>query len=144
MVNLIEGQLNLRDAVRGTISYTNPGNGKVYALREDSNSFVRPRGWHLDEAHVMTVNGVVVSGSIFDFALYCSTMQLSWKRNGPLLLLASQLGRTIEPPCGTTCLWQPTVSGLYWYHSCYSPLETITAAFQMEEILYQLRDHRWD
>jgi hypothetical protein len=70
---------------------------------------------------VMTVNGVVVSGSIFDFALYCSTMQLSWKRNGPLLLLASQLGRTIEPPCGTTCLWQPTVSGLYWYHSCYSP-----------------------
>ena len=70
--NIIEGQRNLRDAVRGTIKYTNPANGKVYALRKDApiaKLFVRPRGWHLDEAHV-TVDGRVASGGLFDFALF--------------------------------------------------------------------------
>ena len=68
--NLIEGQVNLRDAVQGTISYTSPSTGKEYTLgKKTAVIFVRPRGWHLDEAHV-TVNGQVASGSIFDFALY--------------------------------------------------------------------------
>lgn len=70
--NLIEGQINLRDAVRGTITYINPSNRKEYKLKDESSRaklFVRPRGWHLDEAHV-TVNGRVVSGSLFDFSLF--------------------------------------------------------------------------
>jgi malate synthase len=68
--NLTEGQRNLRDATRGKITYTNKQTGRVYALKEKTAVlFVRPRGWHLDEAHV-TVNGRVASGSLFDFALY--------------------------------------------------------------------------
>jgi malate synthase len=70
--NLIEGQINLRDAVRGTITYTNPSNQKEYRLKDKEKCaklFVRPRGWHLDEAHV-TVNGRVASGSLFDFSLF--------------------------------------------------------------------------
>ena len=60
----------MRDAVRGKITYTNPETGRVYALKQKTAVlFVRPRGWHLDEAHV-TVNGRVISGSLFDFALY--------------------------------------------------------------------------
>jgi malate synthase len=65
-----EGQRNLRDATRGKITYTNAETGRVYALKQKTAVlFVRPRGWHLDEAHV-TVNGRVASGSLFDFALY--------------------------------------------------------------------------
>ncbi len=68
--NIVEGQRNLKDAVNHTISFTNPRNGKVYELNEKTSVlFVRPRGWHLDEAHI-TVNGKAASGSIVDFALY--------------------------------------------------------------------------
>ena len=67
--NLIEGQINLRDAVDGTISYTAP-DGKRYALKERrATLMVRPRGWHLVERHV-TVDGAPVSGALFDFALF--------------------------------------------------------------------------
>jgi malate synthase len=68
--NLVEGQLNLRDAVNGSISSTNPSNGKLYALNpHNATLMVRPRGWHLDKSHVL-VNSKVASASIFDFALY--------------------------------------------------------------------------
>jgi len=67
--NIIEGQQNLKDAVAGTIT-VNKQSGKVYRLNEETSTlFVRPRGWHLDEAHI-TVNGQSASGSIVDFALF--------------------------------------------------------------------------
>src|SRR6185437_14306489 len=68
--NLIEGQLNLRDAVRRTIAFTDPKTGKGYRLVEKpAVLFVRPRGWHLEERHI-TRNGEAISGSLFDFGLY--------------------------------------------------------------------------
>ncbi|CAB9517604.1 Malate synthase 1, glyoxysomal [Seminavis robusta] len=152
--NLIEGQLNLRDAVRGTISFTNPANGKVYALKPKiSTLFVRPRGWHLEEAHV-TVNGKVASGSIFDFALYLfhNVHALTAKGTGPYYYLP-KLESHLEAR-----LWNDVFVTAQQYlgvpvGTCRATvlLETITAAFEMEEILYELRDHslglncgRWD
>src|SRR6478752_2430230 len=67
--NMVEGQINLRDAIRRTISFTSP-EGKAYQLREQiAVLLVRPRGWHLPEKH-MLVDGKPVSGSLFDFGLY--------------------------------------------------------------------------
>eukprot|EP01083_Nonionella_stella_P052160 138483_1 len=80
--NLTEGQRNLRDAVRGTITYTNPLTGRVYAPKKKTAVlFVRPRGWHLDEAHV-SVNGRAASGSLFDFGLYLYHNVHALLRNG--------------------------------------------------------------
>jgi malate synthase len=152
--NVIEGQLNLRDAVQGTISYTNPGNGKVYSLNPTTSVlFVRPRGWHLDEAHV-TVNGRVASGSIFDFALYFfhNVYQLRDKGTGPYFYLP-KLESHLEAR-----LWNDVFVAAQQYLGvpvgtvrATVLLETIVAAFEMEEILYELRDHslglncgRWD
>jgi malate synthase len=152
--NVIDGQLNLRDAVNGTISYTNPSNGKVYELKDRTATlFVRPRGWHLDEAHV-TVNGVVASASIFDFALYFfhNVNALLEKGTGPYYYLP-KLESHLE-----AALWNDVFVTAQQYLGLPTGtiratvlLETITAAFQMEEILFQLRDHslglncgRWD
>lgn len=152
--NIIEGQLNLRDAVSGTISYTNPANGKVYTLNQKTATlFVRPRGWHLDEAHV-TVNGISASGSIFDFALflYHNHVALRNKRTAPYYYLP-KLESHLEAR-----LWNDVIVTAQQYLGlplgavrATVLLETITAAFEMEEILYELRDHslglncgRWD
>src|SRR6185437_5999451 len=68
--NLLDGHINLRDAVRRTIAYADPATGKQYKLNEKvAVLFVRPRGWHLEERHVL-VDGEPMSGSIFDFGLY--------------------------------------------------------------------------
>jgi malate synthase len=152
--NVTEGQLNLRDAVRGTISYTNPDNGKVYKLEpKTATLFVRPRGWHLDEAHVL-VNGKVASGSIFDFGLYLFHNHVALKAKGtrPYYYLP-KMESYLEAR-----LWNDVFSAAQQYLGidvgtirATVLLETITAAFQMEEILYELRDHmlglncgRWD
>jgi len=152
--NLVEGQLNLRDAVRGDISYTNPGNGKIYKLNSKTSTlFVRPRGWHLDEAHI-TVNGQVASGSIFDFALYFfhNVHSLTAKGTGPYFYLP-KLESHLEAR-----LWNDVFVTAQQYLGvpigtirATVLLETITASFEMEEILYELRDHslglncgRWD
>ena len=87
--NVIEGQQNLKDAVNGTISFANPRTGKVYRLNEKTAVlFVRPRGWHLDEAHI-TINGKSASGSIVDFALYFyhNVHNLVKKGTGPYFYL---------------------------------------------------------
>ncbi|KAL7537304.1 hypothetical protein ACHAWF_005724 [Thalassiosira exigua] len=152
--NLTEGQRNLRDAVRGKISYTNPATGKVYALKEKTAVlFVRPRGWHLDEAHV-TVNGRVASGSLFDFGLYFyhNVHTLLQKGTRPYFYLP-KLEDYLEAR-----LWNDVFRAAQSYFGVPPGtiratvlLETITAAFQMEEILYELRAHslglncgRWD
>jgi malate synthase len=153
--NIIEGQLNLRDAVRGTISFTDPNSGKSYKLNPKGTSvlFVRPRGWHLNEAHV-TVNGKVASGAIFDFAMYFfhNVQALTEKGSGPYFYLP-KLESHLEAR-----LWNDVFLAAQQYlcvpvGTCRATvlLETITAAFEMEEILYELRQHslglncgRWD
>lgn len=152
--NLIEGQVNLRDAVRGDISFTNPDNSKIYKLNpKTSTLFVRPRGWHLDEAHI-TVDGNFASGSIFDFALYFfhNVHALSAKGTGPYFYLP-KLESHLEAR-----LWNDVFVMAQQYLGvpigtirATVLLETITASFEMEEILYELRDHslglncgRWD
>lgn len=152
--NLTEGQRNLRDAVRGTITYTNPKTGKVYAPRKDTAVlFVRPRGWHLDEGHV-TVNGRVASGSLFDFGLYFFHNAHRLLANGtrPYFYLPKLEGYL------EARLWNDVFVAAQRYLGVPSGtvratvlLETITAAFEMEEILYELKDHslglncgRWD
>ena len=67
--NVMDGQINLRDAINKTISFTNTENGKEYKLNEKTATlFVRPRGWHLEEKHMM-IDGEPISGSLFDFGL---------------------------------------------------------------------------
>jgi malate synthase len=150
----VEGQVNLRDANKRTIIYTNPANGKVYKLnRKTSVLFVRPRGWHLNEAH-LTVNGRVASGAIFDFALYLfhNAHLLAESGSGPYYYLP-KLESHLEAR-----LWNDVFVSAQQYLGIEVGtvratvlLETITAAFEMEDILYELRQHslglncgRWD
>mmetsp|Transcript_4860 Transcript_4860/g.6291 ORF Transcript_4860/g.6291 Transcript_4860/m.6291 type:complete len:543 (-) Transcript_4860:678-2306(-) len=152
--NITEGQKNLKDAVRGDISFTNPNTGKLYVLNKTTSVlFVRPRGWHLDEAHV-TVNGKVASGSIFDFALYFyhNAHELLKKGTGPYFYLPKLESHK------EARLWNDVFVAAQQYLGCPQGtiratvlLETITAAYEMEDILYELRDHsvglncgRWD
>ncbi|GMH83189.1 hypothetical protein TL16_g09515, partial [Triparma laevis f. inornata] len=151
-----EGQRNLRDAVNGTISFTNPANGKVYAPRKDgklATLLVRPRGWHLDESHV-TINNKVCSGSLFDFGLYFfhNVHNLVKKGSGAYFYLPKLEGYL------EARLWNDVFVAAQNYLGVPRGtiratilLETITAAFEMEEILYEIRDHsiglncgRWD
>jgi malate synthase len=153
--NMITGQLNLRDALDRTIDFTSE-EGKEYKLKPDeelATIVVRPRGWHLDEKHI-TVDGNRASGSLTDFALYMATSarrQIA-KGKGPYFYLAKNESHlearlwndafniaqdALGIPRGTI---RATVL-----------IETIPAAFEMEEILYELRDHsaglnagRWD
>ncbi|KAI9312249.1 malate synthase A [Dichotomocladium elegans] len=153
--NMISGQVNLRDAVRETITFSNP-NGKQYALRKDGKAavlIVRPRGWHMVERHVL-VDGEPMSASIFDFSLYFyhNAKELVKRGRGPYFYLPKMESHLearlwndifnvaqdmINIPRGTI---RGTVL-----------IETIMAAFEMDEIIYELRDHssglncgRWD
>lgn len=152
--NITEGQVNLRDAVAGTITYANEQTGKVYKLNSTTSILlVRPRGWHLDEAHVL-VNGRVASGSLVDFGLYFfhNVNTLLAKGSGPYFYLP-KLESHEEAK-----LWNDVFCAAQQYLGiplgtirATVLLETITAAFEMEEILYELRDHslglncgRWD
>ena len=151
--NTILGQVNLRDANRGTISFENP-DGKKYALKDEiATLIVRPRGWHLPEKH-MLIDGAPVSGSIFDFALYFfhNAKERLAKGSGTYLYLPkmeshleARLWNDIfvmaQDELGVP---QGTVKGTVL-------IETILAAFEMDEILYELRHHsaglncgRWD
>lgn len=151
--NLLDGQINLRDAIRKQIDFT-ADNGKNYALKEFVAVLkVRPRGWHMEENHVF-IDGAPISASIFDFGLYFfhNAWELVKRGSGPYFYLPkieshleAQLWNdifiaaqeAIEMPRATI---KATVL-----------IETITAAFEMDEILYALREHiaglnagRWD
>ena len=151
--NLIQGQLNLIDAIEGTLEYTSP-EGKHYKIdQERATLMVRPRGWHLHEKHVI-IKGEPISASLFDFGLFFfhNAARLIRKGSGPYFYLPKMEShlearlwndvfnfaqKTLNIPIGTI---RATVL-----------VETIGAAFQMEEILYELRDHsaglnagRWD
>ncbi len=142
--NLLEGQINLRDAVRRSITYSDPVTKKNYALNETTATlFVRPRGWHLEERHVI-VDGEPMSGSIFDFGLYFfhNAKELLARGSGPYFYLP-KMESHLEAR-----LWndifiraqknlgvpQGSIKGTVL-------IETILATFEMDEILYELRDH---
>jgi len=151
--NVVEGQLNVMEAVRRTLSFTSP-DGKEYKLKEQLATLViRPRGWHLLEKHFL-VDGEPISASLFDFGLYFfhNAKELIARESGPYFYLPKLESHfearlwndvfnfaqdSLEIPKGTI---RATVL-----------IETILAAFEMEEILYELRDHaaglnagRWD
>ncbi len=151
--NVARGQLNLRDAVRGTISFT-AENGKHYALNpKRAVLFVRPRGWHLPERHI-EVDGKPISGSLLDFGLFFfhnAREQLA-RGTGPYFYLPKMQSHL------EARLWNDV------FHLAQAELnipsgsikatvliETLPAAFEMDEILYELREHsaglncgRWD
>jgi malate synthase len=150
--NMVDGQINLRDAVRRTI--TLESGGKSYRLNDRTAILLpRPRGWHLDEKH-MTVDGKSVAGGIFDFGLYFfhNAKELLARGSGPYFYLPKMESHlearlwneifvvsqeSLGVPRGTikaTCL-----------------IETVVAAFEMDEFLWELKDHsaglnigRWD
>jgi malate synthase len=151
--NLLEGHINLRDAVRRTISFTSP-EGKAYKLNEKTATLiVRPRGWHLPEKHVL-LDGKPVSGSLFDFGLYFFHNAASSSRAARGRISTCRRWRaTSRPGSGTTCSSMPRRrSGSR--RAPFAPpslIETILGAFEAEEILYELREHasglncgRWD
>jgi malate synthase len=151
--NMVEGQINLRDAIARTITFESP-DGKQYRLNDRvATLLVRPRGWHLPEKHVL-VDGEPVSGAIFDFALYfCHNAKALLARNsGPYFYLPkieshlearlwNEIFVTAQRELGVP---QGTIKATVL-------IETVLAAFEMDEILYEMREHcaglnigRWD
>src|SRR5277367_1384248 len=153
--NMITGQLNLKDAVDRTIDYTS-AEGKEYTLKPDSELatiVVRPRGWHLDEKHIL-IDGARASGSLVDFALYMATSaqrQLD-RGKGPYFYLAKNESHLEARLWNDAFVIAQDFLGIPRGTIRATVLiETIPAAFEMEEILYELRDHsaglnagRWD
>jgi malate synthase len=152
--NLIEGQINLRDAVAGTIGHSDTATGRQYKLNSKTAVLmVRPRGWHLPEKHV-TVDGQPMSGALFDFGLYFfhNARVLKAKGSAPYFYLP-KMESYLEAR-----LWNQVF--VHGQQALGMPIgtikatvliETILAAFEMDEILHELRDHsaglncgRWD
>ena len=151
--NVIEGQINLRDAVRGTIDYTNP-DGKTYRLSEKTATLiVRPRGWHLDEKHIR-IGGRAISASLLDFGLYLfhNARALLARGTGPYFYLPKLESYLEARLWNDVFVWSQQELGIPAGTIRATVLiETILAAFEMDEILYELRDHaaglncgRWD
>jgi malate synthase len=152
--NVIQGQVNLSDAIRRTISYEDPATGKHYRLAERTATLiVRPRGWHLPEKHVR-INGEPVSAALFDFALFIANNHaaLAASGTGPYFYLP-KMESHLEAR-----LWnevfvaaQEALGMARGTIKATVLIETILAAFEMDEILFELREHsaglncgRWD
>jgi malate synthase len=151
--NLIEGQINLRDAVDRTIEFESP-EGKVYRLDDRTATLiVRPRGWHLLEKHVR-IDGRPVSGSLFDFGLFFfhNAKNLLDRGSGPYFYLAKMESHLEARLWNDVFLAAQEALGISKGSIKATVLiETILAAFEMDEILYELKDHsaglncgRWD
>ena len=152
--NLIEGQINLRDAIRRTISFDDPSSGKHYKLNDKTAVMIaRPRGWHLPEAHVL-VDGQPMSGSIFDFGLYFfhNAKELLARGSGPYFYLPKMESHLEARLWNDIFVEAQSKLGVKRGSIKATVLiETILAAFEMDEILYELREHsaglncgRWD
>lgn len=152
--NIIEGQINLRDAVNGSIEFIRESDQKRYALNQSTATLiVRPRGWHLNEKHIL-IDGEEVAGGFFDFAVFLSNNYESLKQNGsgPYFYLPKLEGHL------EARLWNDAFIAAQDFldipHGTIKAtvlIETILAAFEMDEILYELREHsaglncgRWD
>ena len=150
--NQITGQINMRDAVRRTIALEQ--NGKTYKLNDKvATLVVRPRGWHLDEKHVL-VDGKRISGGIFDFALFMfhnAREQLA-RGAGPYFYLPKMESHLEARLWNDIFIATQEALGLpRGTIKATVLIETILAAFEMDEILYELREHsaglnagRWD
>src|SRR5258706_12696070 len=150
--NMIDGQLNLRDAVRRTITLEQ--GAKRYELKDKTAVLLpRPRGWHLDEKH-MLVDGQPVSGGIFDFALFFfhNARELIARGSGPYFYLPKMESHLEARLWNDIFVFSQKELGiLRGTIRATALIETVVAAFEMEEILYELREHsaglnigRWD
>src|SRR3954469_22752430 len=150
--NMIDGQLNLRDAVRRTITFQS--GGKQYQLKDKTAVLIpRPRGWHLDEKHVL-IDGQPVSGGIFDFALFFfhNAKELIARGSGPYFYLPKMESYLEARLWNDVFVFAQNELGIPRSTIRATALiETVVAAFEMEEILYELREHsaglnigRWD
>lgn len=151
--NSIQGQINLRDAIRKNISFVSP-EGKQYNLKDQvATLIVRPRGWHLDEKHVL-VEGKPMSGSLFDFGLYFyhNAKQLLENGSGPYFYLPKMESHLEARLWNDVFVLAQNELGVPQGSIKATVLiETILATFEMDEILYELRQHaaglncgRWD
>src|SRR5471032_782287 len=152
--NMVEGQFNLIDAVRRTIDFVDPTTSRAYKLNDKTAVlFVRPRGWHLLEQHLL-VDGKPMSGSLFDFGLYFfhNAKELLARGSGPYFYLPKMESRL------EARLWndvfthaEATLGVPHGSVRGTMLIETILATFEAEEMLYELREHasglncgRWD
>lgn len=152
--NTIQGQINLRDAINKTITFTHPVKQKVYQLNDEvATLMVRPRGWHLEEKHLL-LNGEPMSGSLVDFGLYFfhNVKSLLANNTGPYFYLPkleshleARLWNDVFVLAQTKLdIPQKTIKATVL-------IETILASFELHEILFELKDHsaglncgRWD
>ena len=152
--NIVRGQVNLADAVRRSISYEDPATGKVYRLAEHTATLiVRPRGWHLPEKHVR-INGEFASGALFDFAIFLANNHeaLARRGTGPYFYLPKVESHLEARLWNEVFVAAQEALGLpRGTIKATVLIETILAAFEMDEILYELREHssglncgRWD
>ena len=151
---VLDGQVNLRDAVNGTIDYTNPSNGKQYQLAEDPAVLIcRVRGLHLKEKHV-TFNGQIIPGALFDFALYFynNYVALLKKGSGPYFYVPKLQSHQEAKWWSEVFHFTEDYFGLDTGTIKATVLiETLPAVFEMDEILFSLKEHivglncgRWD
>ena len=152
--NNIEGQINLRDAINGSISFENPKNGKYYRLNEEvATLMVRPRGWHLEEKNLL-INGEAISGGILDFGVFFfHNIKTLMQKGSATYFYLPKLENHKEAK-----LWNDIF--VFAQKELGIPngtikatvlVETIMAVFELDEILYELKDHsaglncgRWD
>jgi malate synthase len=151
--NLLQGQINMRDALAGSISFTSP-EGKHYSLSKNpATLLVRPRGWHLIEKH-MLIDGEPMSGSLFDFGLYFfhNAAGRVKKKSGVYLYLPKMESHLEARLWNDVFVFAQRELGIpHGTVKATVLIETILAAFEMEEILFELRQHsaglncgRWD
>ncbi len=151
--NMVEGHINLRDAIDGTITY-NGSDGRHYELVENpATLLVRPRGWHLPERHLL-IEGEPIGGGLFDFGLYvfhCAPRLLA-KGSGPYFYLPKMESHLEARLWNDVFTFAQEALGIpHGTIKATVLIETLPAAFEMDEILYELRDHsaglnagRWD
>ncbi|MFC5958329.1 malate synthase A [Streptomyces pratens] len=155
--NVVLGQLNLINAYTRTIDFTDPVSGKSYALRPDGDLatvVTRPRGWHLSERHLTDADGTRVPGALVDFGLYFfhNAQRLLDLGKGPYFYLPKTESHLEARLWNDVFVFAQDYVGIPRGTVRATVLiETITAAYEMEEILYELRDHasglnagRWD
>ena len=152
--NMLQGQVNLMDRWTSAMEYTDPTSGKRYALgQKPAVLMVRPRGWHLDEAH-MKVDGKPVSGGLFDFGLYFfhNAKTALAKGSGPYFYLPKMESHLEARLWNSVFVMAQSLVGLpLGTIKATVLIETLPAAFEMDEIIYELREHmtglncgRWD
>ncbi|HEY4301091.1 MAG TPA: malate synthase A [Candidatus Didemnitutus sp.] len=151
--NLLDGHVNLRDAIRRTITFTSP-EGKNYKLNDRvATLLVRPRGWHLPEKHVR-IDGRPVSGALFDFGLYFfhNARELLARGSGPYFYLPKMESHREARLWNEVFVHAQAALGVpHGSVRATMLIETILATFEAEEMLHELRDHaaglncgRWD